>query len=391
MQRLLILILILALGLVALAAPPARASDHLDTPTVIADPAADIGDLYAWMSGDGRHLELVMTIVGGKFSDRLEYTFNVDSGREVGETRASTTIACIFDAAQRIDCRAGADHVAGDASDVAGLESRAHRLRVFAGLRDDPFFNNVRGTRAALDVAGALLPTVLRDGAGCPRFDAATSAKILDEWRHTEGHAATSLLAGWKTGALVVSIDLSMVDRGGSKLGVWATTSRRDGAVIDRMGRALTGNALIETFGSEDAASRRKEDYNHAPRAGWAAFARDLAPNLAIYDAFDGECGNQWLAVQSARDPSRYDALAQLLADDRLWVNSAARRCTRYLAVEFDHLGAVNGDCGGRTPAYDATDVFRSLLANGTERGVDDGVDRDDGAPDDSRFPFLAP
>src|SRR5262245_25563535 len=47
---------------------PAMASDHLDTAAVIADPAGDIGDLYAWLSPDGKHLELVMTIVGKKFS-----------------------------------------------------------------------------------------------------------------------------------------------------------------------------------------------------------------------------------------------------------------------------------------------------------------------------------
>jgi len=29
-----------------------NASDHLDTPTVTADPAADIGDLFAWTSAD---------------------------------------------------------------------------------------------------------------------------------------------------------------------------------------------------------------------------------------------------------------------------------------------------------------------------------------------------
>lgn len=372
------------------AAPPAHASDHLDTPTVIADPAADIGDLYAWTARDGRRLNLVMTIVGGRFSDRLRYTFHVDSGRRVGETRATATIECVFDAAQTIDCRAGADRVHGDARDAAGLESAQRHLRVFAGLRDDPFFNNVRGTRAALDVAGASLASVPRDAAGCPRFDAATSARVLDEWRHTEGHAGTNLLSGWKTGALVVSIDLPAVSRGGPKLGVWATTSRRDGQTIDRMGRALTGNALIETFGTEDAANRRKEEYNRATRDGWAAFAPDIARNLANYDGFDGRCGNQWLAVQNANDPTRYDALARLLADDRLWVDAAATRCTQYLAVEFDFAGAVNDDCGGRAPTYDAVDVFRSLLANGTPAGVDDGVDRDDGEPSDARFPFLA-
>jgi len=331
-----------------------------------------------------------MTIVGGKFSDRLRYTFHVDSGPDVGDTRATLGIACVFDASQSIDCRAGDDRVTGDASGEAGLASRHGRLRVFAGPRDDPFFNNVRGTRAALNVAAAALPAASRDAAGCPRFDAATSARILDEWRHTEGHAATSLLAGWKTGALVVAIDLSRVNRGGPRLGVWATTARRDnGAVIDRMGRALTGNALIETFGTEDVANRRKEDYNRAAPADWPAFTRDLAINLAIYDGFDGDCGNQWLAVQNA-DATRYDALARLLADDRLWVNSASAICTQYLAVEFDHAGALNGDCGGRTPTMDAVDDFRSLLANGTPRGVEDGVDRDDGNASTTGFPFLA-
>ena len=383
----------LLLGLAALA-PLAAASDHLDTPTVIADPAADIGDLYAWTSTDGRRLNLVMTIVGGKFSDRLRYTFHVDSGREVGRTHASTEIVCEFDAANAVDCRAGGDRATGDASAVSGLESRRKHLRVFAGLRDDAFFNNVRGTRAAYDVAGKVLKSVARDAAGCPRFDAATSAKILDEWRHTDGQAGTNLLAGWKTAALVVAIDLPQVNRGGPLLGVWATTSRREGGTIDRpidrIGRALTGNALLGTFDTAEASNRRKEEYNRAAPGEWAGFVPDLAINLAIYDGFDGECGNQWLAVQNAQDPGRYDALARLLADDRLWVNSAASACTQYLAAEFDRVGAVNADCGGRTPGYDAVDVFRSLLVNGTPRGVDDGVDRDDGTPSDSQFPFLA-
>ncbi|HEX6396638.1 MAG TPA: hypothetical protein VFZ95_04385, partial [Steroidobacteraceae bacterium] len=61
--------LLAALG--ALSTPAALASDHLDTDAVIADPAADIGDLYAWMSPDHQRLNLVMTIVGKKFSDHV--------------------------------------------------------------------------------------------------------------------------------------------------------------------------------------------------------------------------------------------------------------------------------------------------------------------------------
>src|SRR5947208_10213141 len=83
---------------------PVLASDHLDTPTVIADPAADIGDLYAWTSADGKRLNLVMDIVAHQFSDKLQYIFHVDSGKRFGETSATTTIVCTFD--KTMTCRA---------------------------------------------------------------------------------------------------------------------------------------------------------------------------------------------------------------------------------------------------------------------------------------------
>src|SRR5262249_46357664 len=85
----------------------AVASDHRDTPTVIALPGADIGDLFAWTSSDGRRLNLVMTVVGQVFSDRLQYVFHVDSGSKLGETAASTSIVCRFVAATAIECWAG--------------------------------------------------------------------------------------------------------------------------------------------------------------------------------------------------------------------------------------------------------------------------------------------
>ena len=72
------------------------ASDHLDTPTVIADLAADIGDIFAWTSSDGKRLNLVMDIVAHQFSDRLQYVFHVDSGKSFGKTTATTLIVCRF-------------------------------------------------------------------------------------------------------------------------------------------------------------------------------------------------------------------------------------------------------------------------------------------------------
>ena len=205
-------------GLVA-SAYGAHASDHLDTPTVIADPAADIADLFAWTSADGRRLNLVMTIVGRRFSDRLQYVFHVGSGERFGETTTNTTILCRFDAASITECWAGdVDYLRGDASGPDGLAGRNGRFRVFAGPRDDPFFNNVTGTREALSAAAA----ALRRGAP---VDAA-SREILDLWRHTSGGPAANFLAGWKSSALVVSIDLEAVANGGPLVAVWGAVCK---------------------------------------------------------------------------------------------------------------------------------------------------------------------
>jgi hypothetical protein len=82
-----------------------------------------------------------------------------------------------------------------------------------------------------------------------------------------------------------------------------------------------------------------------------------------------------------------------LLADDRLWVNSASQVCTHFLAVELAQLTdqpALADDCGGRSPTYSAANVYRSLLASGESVGIDDGLTRDEHDHSSSAFPFLA-
>jgi hypothetical protein len=391
-------IVIAAIAAVAVS-PAARASDHLDTPTVIADPAADIGDLYAWMSPDGRRLNLVMDIVGKRFSDQIAYVFHIDSGRRFGKTAMTTTLDCRFDRTGRIRCDTQNDSAAGNPDDPTGIESTRGRFRVFAGMRDDPFANNVRGTRQAYDVAErALKAGAVKDAAGCPGFGADIAGEMRDRWRHTDGGPAMNFLAGWSTAALVVSIDVDAVDRGGPLLGVWAGTYAhagkdgdrgiRSGARLDRIGRTLTGNAMIGLFAAEEAAGQRKEQYNRAASKDWNTFAPDIRRTLGLYDGFDGICGNQWLAASKAA-ADRYGALARLLADDRLWVDSRHTACRRHLAVETGE-NESSSDCGGRTPDSDAIEVYRSLLINGTRTGVDDGVAQDDQSHSSVQFPFLA-
>jgi hypothetical protein len=369
------------------------ASDHLDTPTVIANPQADIGDVFAWTSPNGRQLNLIMTIVGHSFSDKIQYVLHVDSGKQFGTTTASTSIVCRFQA-RMVDCRAGtADSARGDASNPEGIQGRNHRFRVFAGPRDDPFFNNVKGTRAAYEVAArALRNGAVVDAAGCPAFEHATSASIFEEWRHTDNGPPTNFLAGWQSSALVISIDLDVVAKGGRILAIWGATVSH-GKQLDRAARPLTGNALLGTLATGDVSNGLKEAYNAANPATSARFIPEIEQALALYDGFDGRCGNQLLAARGEKPATRYRPLATVLADDRLWVNSRSTVCTQLLAVELASLAgqtAFAADCGGRTPLYNAANIYRSLLVDGTSASVSDGLDHDDHEHSATVFPFLA-
>jgi hypothetical protein len=335
-----------------------------------------------------------MTIVGKSFSDRIQYTFHIDSGHHFGKTTDTTLVVCKFPKPGITECNVGAaDSASGDASRTEGIRGRHGRFRVFTGLRDDPFFNNVKGTRAAYQVAAtALRKGATVDAAGCPSFDPATSAEILKQFSHTDGGPATNFLAGWTSSAIVVSVDLPLVTHGGKIVAVWATTSAGS-KQIDRAARPLTGGALLGPLAADEVSNRLKDDYNLATPQTADAFVPAIEQSLGLYDAFDGKCGNQLLFSQTVPAAKRYEKLARVLADDRLWVNTESTICTQLFAVELASLAgntAAAIDCGGRTPLYSAANVYRSLLIDGTTSGVTDGLERDEKRHSETEFPFLA-
>jgi hypothetical protein len=376
-----------------LAGTPAIASDHLDTPSVIKDSRADIGDVYAWMSPDGRRLNLVMTIVGHSFSDHLAYTFHVDSARAVGGRNATLTISCMT-TGDAFSCFTGKAVATGQIGDQRGADSPDGRLRAFAGLRDDPFFNNVRGTRDMYNAAIAALRSGARyDPAGCPMLTPAVAADLLRRWRSTNGGPGKNFLNGWTPASIVVSIDKRLVTAGGPLVSVWGTTGDSKGH-IDRAARPLTGNALLATLGSEEESDALKEKYNRSTPADGDAFVAEIAKGVGLYDGLDGRCSDSLLAAKGRKDPQRYYPLARLLADDRLWIDSRYSRCTALFAVERAALNketALRHDCGGRKLTYDASNIYRSLLISGKPEGIDDGVHQDEVPTSDTEFPFLAP
>ena len=373
----------------------ARASDHFDSPAMTANPQADIGDIYAWTTPDGRRLNLAMTVVGHSFSDRLRYEFHIDSGKAFGRTTASTTITCRFPAPKVADCRVGqVDSVRGDATDPRGLEGRNHRFRLFAGLRDDPFYNNVKGSLAAYAAeAAAAKAGAPVDAGGCPHLAPAAVKEVMDQWRHTDGGPPVNLLANWTASAIVISLDLGVAAKGGKLLAVWGSVASGK-RQLDHMARPFVGNTLlgVSPFSTDDASGAERERYNAvSPRAG-SAYVRSIAKSLAMHDGLDGTCGDQLLAGKYPDPSTRYHALARVFADDRLWVNSGSRVCAQFFAVELASLAGrkrYKADCGGRSPTYDTPNVWRSLLVDGTTDRVTDGLHGDEHTPSATAFPFL--
>lgn len=168
------------------------------------------------------------------------------------------------------------------------------------------------------------------------------------------------------------------------------------GAQIDRMGRAGVNTAATAPFFRESIEEEKQahddvaDAYNSASDpAEWPTFADEIAGNIAILDSLDTVCGNQLLAGDDVA-PGRYAALAGVLADDQLYVNTASGSCQQYLAVEGNAVGITNTDCGGRTPLEDSIDVTYSVLAIGALTGVTDGVAKDaDGTASITAFPYL--
>lgn len=225
-----------------------RAADHGD-PTAggVASSSNDIADLYTWVQGGGGKLNLVMTIANMAFSDATQYVFHVNSSAGYGMTPVTETLVlCQFTGAgadQQTECWVGDKaggatfkaHVLGKASDEANpLQDAADNpsLRVFAGPRKDPFFFNLDGFNA---VATAVRGVVMTPPAGVA-FDAnscvtglpdATKTGLVDQLKTAVGGGVAVDAFTAPVAALVVQVDLSLVNGGGDTLGVWASTNTK--------------------------------------------------------------------------------------------------------------------------------------------------------------------
>lgn len=206
------------------------AADHLDAPGTLAEPTADITDVYAWMNTDADKLNLVMNVhpMAGEtatFSEAVAYVLHVNSSDEYGEAQTQTNVVCQFYTADAIECWAGDEYVTGDPSDTDGITSASGMLRVFAGRRDDPFFFELTGFKEVVADVVASEPTLSYDDEGCPNIGGTTSDALVAQLSHgLDGADASNTFAGAAVLSIAIELDKTVVDAGGPILSVWGST-----------------------------------------------------------------------------------------------------------------------------------------------------------------------
>ena len=365
-------------------------SDHISGPRALADPIADITDVYAFPSPERPdHLVLVMNTLpfaqpSDLFSDGLLYRFRlrplapssmnggaapfVVDGDEVvvdcffGDPTAEEEGAhlpgqegtCTVGTGGSVTCRVG-DPEGGSGPGV----------RVFAGLRWDPFIMD----------APAALKTI------------ATGALAFND-------PGEIYLDGKNVLSLVVEIDTSLLGTA-SLMGVVAETLTRGrlNVRIERVGRPEVKNMMLAPKGfdqvNRDLEIRdlyNMEDAFHLQDGYLGAYRARLNANLAFWDGLDDKV--DWPPGENGDHPLTGLVLADYLVVD---VTKPYVEAGSYLEIELAaRRGEDHATCGGRTLNDDVIDtLFTQLVNAGNGPPIRDGVDHST-RPAGLTFPYLS-
>src|SRR4051812_10746782 len=360
-------------------------SDHISGPRALADPIADITDVYAFPSPERPGcLVLVMNTlpfakVANPLSDGLLYRFRVRPLTATApgdpapfapgaEEFAFDTVFSEPTEAQPFEQEGTCTTPSGESvsfrvNDERGGSGRG--VRVFAGVRWDPFL---------LD-APAALKTV------------ATGTLAFSE-------SGSIFLDGKNVLALVVEIDSALL--GGAPLvGVVAETLTRGKFTvrIERVGRPEVKNLMLgpKQFDPVNRDLEIRDLYNMEDAFQLAdgyqgAYRARLNANLAFWDGLDGK--QDWPTNGSGHP------LTELVLADYLVVDLTKPYSEHgsFLEIELAaRRGEAHETCGGRALNDDVMDTFfTQLITGGNGPTIRDGVDHST-RPASRSFPYLAP
>ncbi len=345
----------------------AGAADHLDAPGLTppgGDVRADITDVYAFRAPNGRTV-LVMNVNGltkpGKqalfatgvpsvaATKRVSYNFRIDNN---GDARQDVVFGVTFGTPNRQGVqgltvrRNGAVFLEGSTSPFGKVTVNrgSASSRVYAGMRDDPFF---------FDLDGFLNILSKEEGKS---FLGCTAAR-------------KDFFARTNVSSIVLEIDSAQLTRSRStNIGVWATTNRGS-AQIDRMGRPAVATVFVPNnpFEPQGSEPSKKDTYNKTqPSADRARFRGEVVDTLRVLFSLNDASGDN-----KADDASKIDGLANVLLPDILTFDTAKSQ----------------GFLNDRRLADDVIDAELNLVTEGAAKT--DCVSRNDKSFSNA-YPYLA-
>jgi hypothetical protein len=364
-------------------------SDHISGPRALADPIADITDVYAFPSPQQPgHLVMVLNTLPfaaytAVFSDGLiyrlrlrrvapvgsghsarfeaeddEYTFDVVFG-PAGATGDPTVV----DQVGTCTTPAG-ESVAFRVNDTDGGEG--HGIRVFGGVRWDPFI-----------------------------MDAPAALKTIATGRLSFTDPGSIYLDGKNVLGLVLEVDLAQLP-GAELVGIVAETLTRGtfNVRIERVGRPEVKNLMLapKQFDQVNRDLEIRDLYNmeDAFKLGdsyGGAYRARLNANLDFWDGLDGAI--DWRRTGDAvSHPLTEMVIADFLVVD---VTKPYLEQGSFFEIETAALsGQTHRTCGGRSLNDDVMGtLFTQLINAGRGPVIRDGVDQAS-RPATRSFPYLA-
>jgi hypothetical protein len=362
-------------------------SDHISGPRALANPVADITDVYAFPSPEqADRLVLVlntlpMAKLSDLFSEGLLYRFRLrplnwppadGHGWQFVPADVEYVLDCVFSAP---DPAADVPGQVGTCTSPTG-ESISFRvndpnggsgagIRVFAGTRWDPFIMDARAaltTLATHELAFTDPGSIFLDGKNV--------LSVVIE------------VASWLLG-------------GAGLVGVVAETLTRGkfNVRIERVGRPEVKNMMLapREFDPVNRDLEIRDLYNmedafHLGETYGGAYRTRLNANLAFWDGLDGRL--DWPTDEDGNHPLTDLVLADFLVVD---VTRPYLEKGSFLEIELAARdGHPHQTCGGRTLNDDVMDtLFTQLVNAGQGPTIRDGVDSAT-RPATGTFPYLA-
>ena len=110
--------------------------------------------------------------------------------------------------------------------DAAGIANNAGSLKIFAGLRNDPFFFPFAGFLQVVETVQAAAGDLTFNTNGCPTVDQTTADALIGLLTSNGGMMPLDFFASHNVLSLAVEVDVASIAGEGNVMSVWASTRR---------------------------------------------------------------------------------------------------------------------------------------------------------------------